>query len=252
MLNGFFPTGFTSPLWQHPSRPLPLGSFVEMNKPHGKQFMKNKFIKYFFSIVITGAILYFIGMNLVLIFYSPMAGFVDNLNAGHEITRKFYFNDAFPRDDNTSTFNETWSEIIEHMQKNKPKNKFFDPNEWIFIQNMPENPPGNLIILASRNVDPTSLRTKLTHEDMHKKLRFVPYKKFPLFERNSAVIFRANGGREIIYNRRNGAAYERVYKNIRSSSEYDATPFDATTNLTTGLPVKYRMPDGTVVIPTND
>ncbi len=49
---------------------------------------------------------------------------------------------------------------------------YLDPDIWTVVKNLPDNPPSNLIVLATRNVDPSSLRTKLTDEDMCKHIRF--------------------------------------------------------------------------------
>ena len=43
-------------------------------------------------------------------------------------------------------------------------------NLWTVVNNLPSNAPANVIVLATRNVDPSSLRTKLEHADMDKRI----------------------------------------------------------------------------------
>lgn len=133
-----------------------------------------------------------------------------------------------------------WLELLKWEQQRDPDNRFYDRNEWIVIQNIPDNPPGNLIVLATRNVDPSSLRTKLADGDMQKHIRFVANPGFPLFERNSAILVRADG--VTVRVRKEAMTYAAVYR---------GQTFDVTTNRVDGAQTKYLLPDGKEVVPDN-
>ena len=124
--------------------------------------------------------------------------------------------------------------------------KFCDENIWTVVKSRPENPPSNLIVLATRNIDPSSLRTRLTDGDMQKRIRFdqhfVPPENLPTLKKVAVVIYADASRGEIGTGMKADTTYNRIYKGI---------PFDLTTNLVNGLQVKYLTTDGEV-IPTND
>ena len=122
-----------------------------------------------------------------------------------------------------------------------------DVRIWTIIKNLPDNPPKNLIVLATRNVDPTSLRTRLGTNDMKKHIRFKKEKDNLRILRRFAVLINAGGGSIAVPvtsspDRLANLRYEIIYRN---------QPFDLTTNLVNDLQVKYLSPDGEV-IPTNE
>ncbi len=127
-------------------------------------------------------------------------------------------------------------------------NAYFDSSIWIVVKNIPDDPPQNLIVLATRNVDPSSLRTKLTYEDMQKHIRFREENDDLEILRKYAVLFFADGmctSVPVVSPVSRGAnrtTYKFIYRN---------RPFDLTTNLVNGLQVKYLTPEGEI-IPVND
>ncbi len=125
---------------------------------------------------------------------------------------------------------------------------YFDADIWTVIKNMPDNPPPNLIVLATRNVDPSSLRTRIADTDMEKCIRFKEKKDDLWILNKAAVLIRADGlaiSAPVVppTSRRK---YTGMYKYI-----YANQPFDLTTNLVNGLQVKYLTPEGEI-IPVND
>ena len=169
--------------------------------------------------------------------------------------KTFAMNETFPGDDNSTVAEQIafiqarWYGVKKGMNHGRNDNyydKFCDANIWVAVKNRPENPPPNLIVLATRNIDPSSLRTRLTEGDMQKRIRFdkhfVPPKNLPILKKTALFIY-ADGSRGGVgVNSRTYATYNRIYK---------GSPFDVTTNLASGLQVKYLTTDGEV-IPTND
>lgn len=125
---------------------------------------------------------------------------------------------------------------------------YFDTEVWTVVKNIPDDPPSNLIVLATRNVDTSSLRTKLTDEDMQKHIRFKEKKDDLWILNQAAVLIRSDGTATAVpvvpptSRRKNTATYRYIYR---------SQPFDLTANSVNGLQVKYLTPDGEV-IPTND
>lgn len=168
---------------------------------------------------------------------------------------------AFPFDDELSeseqiTFlHEMWNEVRTEKASEHAR-KYYDPNIWTIIKNLPDNPPDNLIVLATRNIDASSLRTRLTVEDLDKCIRidehYVPPENIPILK-TAAVVINATGSRCIIStNPGYHQKFRRIYldwKPWKPSEEPE--PFDLTTNLVNGLEVKYLTTDGEV-IPAND
>lgn len=141
----------------------------------------------------------------------------------------------------------------------KSRNKYCDASIWTVIKNMPENPPDNLVVLATRNIDPSSLRVRPSGE-MYKHIRFderfEPPENMPILRKYAALIT-ANGCGAII------SVVPPTSKKVKATTyncDYTQTTayygkeafFDLTTNLVNGVQVKYLTPDGAEVIPTND
>ena len=177
------------------------------------------------------------------------------LEVGRCICWNLTENNAFPRDDAAEVMiyqdgrTGKWHDQLNVEQmlnrrelSTQPKEILCNANIWTVIKNLPDNPPGNLVVLATRNIDPSSLRTKLTEEDMHKHIQFKEGKDDVLLLRGFAGVVRADG-RAI----RLGA-----YRQIPYGKIYGKKPFDLTTNLVDGRQVKYLTPEGMEVIPTND
>jgi hypothetical protein len=134
-----------------------------------------------------------------------------------------------------------------NIDKDIPK-AYFDAEIWTIIKNIPDDPPLNLIVLATRNVEPSSLRTKITSEDMAKCIRFKEKKDDLWILNRVAVLIRADGLAISVpvvpptSKRKRTGMYKYVYHD---------QPFDLTTNLVDGLQVKYLTPEGEI-IPVND
>lgn len=110
-------------------------------------------------------------------------------------------------------------------------------NMWTVIKNISASAPDNLIVLATRNVDPTSLPQHLTSTNRSKRIRLL-YQDDPLF-RNGIILIRKDG---MIWKGKHSPNYEEVCGSV---------PFDLTTNLVNGMPVKYLTPTGEVT-PRNE
>jgi len=110
---------------------------------------------------------------------------------------------------------------------------------WAIVKNLPSNAPNNFIVLATRNVDPKSLRSRLTEDQMDGKLDFLPQEKNGLL-RKYFIIIRRDGSYFI-------SKCDRTPRGIPFRDLYGNRPFDLTTNLLDGLPVKHLTPDGEVV-----
>lgn len=139
------------------------------------------------------------------------------------------------------------SDSDRRIDKDIPK-AYFDSSIWAVVKNIPDDPPPNLIVLATRNVDPSSLRTKLTDEDMQKHIQFRGENDHLMILRKYAIVFFADGTCTSVpvvsptSRRGKRTTYRFVYRN---------RPFDLTTNLVSGLHVKYLTPEGEI-IPVND
>jgi hypothetical protein len=167
---------------------------------------------------------------------------------------------AFPRDDDSAeaeqlTFlQEQWREasLLESSEYRKHRNKYYDANIWAVVKNLPENPPGNLVVLATRNIDPSSLRTRLAEGDMEKRIcfdrHFVPPKNLPILKKYAVFIYADGRGLIIGMDSRNDSTYRHIYREILYG---EGITFDFTTNLVNGLQIKYLTTDGEV-IPAND
>ena len=125
------------------------------------------------------------------------------------------------------------------------RNIFTEKNmPWMIAKNIPEDAPDNFIVLATANVNPASLRTRLTEGDMFKRLEIVQGNPMRVL-RGCAFLVRKDGKViEFLEGRTPNAKY--TYREI-----YDNLPFDLTTNLANGVTVKYLTPTGEVA-PTNE
>ena len=125
---------------------------------------------------------------------------------------------------------------------------YFNPSIWIVIKNIPDDPPPNLIVLATRNIDPSSLRTKLTDEDMQKHIQFRGENGHLMILKKYAVVFFADGTYTSVpvVSPTSKRGHRTTYRSI-----YRSQTFDITTNLINGLQVKYLSSDGET-IPVNE
>ena len=113
-------------------------------------------------------------------------------------------------------------------------------NFWTVVKNLPSNAPNHVVVMATRNIDPESLRSRLTEVDMNKSIRFVHEKQKGLL-RDWAIFIRKDGSSVAVLH----SAITPLKYIYRNSS------FDLTTNLVNGLPVKYLTPTGEVT-PKNE
>ncbi|MDD2230386.1 MAG: hypothetical protein PHY48_13355 [Candidatus Cloacimonetes bacterium] len=183
--------------------------------------------------------------------------------AGKAIARGFRESNTFPRDGGADDKNHQaeqsnqWhvlSDVEQMLSKsgriinNDIPKSYFDADIWTVVKNIPYDPPSNLIVLASRNVDPSSLRTRLADEDMQKHIRFRGENNDLWILKKIAVLICADGMSISVpvvsptSRRANRTTYRHIYR---------SQPFDLTTNLVNGLQVKYLTSDGEA-IPTND
>ena len=203
---------------------------------------------------------------------------------GGEIVRYLRENNAFPRDGCPASGMEDyhvapskrwhdqlnlaeimhgricWEDGSPHYSQKLPH---YNLGIWTVIKNFPDNPPENLIVLATRNIDPLSLRTKFRDEDVNKHIRFCQQEDDWHILRKYAVLIRADGEGIIVpvvspeSKRAKYTMYGAIHRmydfNYKENCfDFKYPPFDLTTNLVNGLQVKYIMPNGEEVIPTND
>jgi hypothetical protein len=128
---------------------------------------------------------------------------------------------------------------------------YTDANIWTVIKNLPPDPPSPLIVMATRNVDPTSLRTRVSDADMHKHIRFKEGQDDLWVLRRFAVLIRADGIALSVPIMRNT---EKRMTTISGTAGviYRNQTFDLTTNLSNGLSISYFTSDGKTVVPLND
>lgn len=161
---------------------------------------------------------------------------------GQEIVR--YLDDSqnpllqWPSDNGVTNFRSS-TDLINAINEAQGKPHVApDQNMWTIVKNLPSNAPNNFIVLATRNVDPKFLRSRLTEDQMDDKLDFLPKEKNGLLRKHFIII------------RRDGSAFiskcEKTYRGAPFRDLYGNRPFDLTTNLLDGLPVKYLTPDGEV------
>ena len=113
-------------------------------------------------------------------------------------------------------------------------------NIWTVVKNLSSNAPNHVVVLATRNIDSSSLRSRLTEGDMSKPMRFVPEKQKGLL-RDWAILVRKDGSSVAVLHAAT-VSLKYIYRN---------SPFDLTTNLVNGQPVKYLTPTGEVT-PKNE
>ena len=114
-----------------------------------------------------------------------------------------------------------------------------DDNMWTVIKNLPAGAPDNVIVLATRNIDPLTLRINLTESEMDNRISFLPEDSERSLKR-VGIVFRKDGSSYTVSKgTRNDlfATYRQIYVN---------QPFDLTSNLVSGFPVKYLTPKGEV------
>ena len=108
---------------------------------------------------------------------------------------------AFPRNDGSTEaeqsafLQEQWRKVLLSVSSEyrDQRSKYYNANIWAAVKNLPEKPPRNLIVLATRNIDSSILGTGLTERDMQKRIhfdeQFVPPKNIPVLKKYAAVIF---------------------------------------------------------------
>ena len=197
---------------------------------------------FFILVVCVSVLIYAINRPLKRTFGDSSATVSILLTSGKIIFDGLNKTNAYPKDNDLIVFTNEWRKIQASILDPQISD-YYDIKNWIIIQNIPENPPDNLIILTTRNIDPTSLRTKFTVHDMQKQIRFTPVKKFPILN-EFAVLIRADGTSVLVVKRRPETM---TYQFI-----YNGTFFNATTNYNNGLRIKYLSPDGKEIIPANE
>jgi len=172
----------------------------------------------------------------------------------------FPYDDWEPEEDVHFTMQKQWDYV-----KRSGERKYSDVSVWSVAKNLPDNPPDNLIVLATWNIEPASLRTRFTEEDKHKHIRFneqfVPPQNTAILKKY-AVAIHADGTAIIIpivpptSTKAEATTYKYIYR--RSMYRRSTPPleeeefFDLATDLVNGRKVSYLTPEGKTVVPTND
>lgn len=161
--------------------------------------------------------------------------------AGYQIADALRENSAYPMNADMTAF----TNVLQTLNLDKQDQFYqqvFVPEIWTVVNNLPENPPENIVVLVTRNINPMSLRTQLSTEDMQGHIQFFRGRNLPKLG-SAAVLVRADGKAIPIINRRSYTVYEHIY---------NGQSFDCATNSTSSLPVGYLTPDGKVVVPANN
>lgn len=114
-----------------------------------------------------------------------------------------------------------------------------DDNMWTVVKNLPAEAPDNVIVLATRNIDPLTLRACLTGGEMDNRVSLLPEES----ERSlklAGIVFRKDGSSYTIGRRPESALFatcRHIYVN---------QPFDLTSNRVSVFPVTYLTPKGEV------
>lgn len=189
-------------------------------------------------------------------------------HTGKRLSEKLKATDSLPSDSNTLfNYNNSTDYLISLFKKNDIEDvkellnvsarigerKSFghprltaDNNIWIVIKNLPDNAPDNLVVMATRNIDATTLRTKLLKEDMEKKLKFTQEKQKGMLKKWAVLIY-YNGRIEYIRCDKQPTVQ---WQNLSFSRHGNFMPFDLTVINNNQSKVKYLTPNSEVT-PSN-
>ncbi len=96
-------------------------------------------------------------------------------------------------------------------------------NIWNVAKNIPLDAPPNFIVLATRNVDPTSLRTRLQEEDMNKHISFIADSSWLL--QNCAILVRLDRSSLVVPIGKRTSRFH-LLSYIYGNSQFDMTTHD--------------------------
>lgn len=113
-------------------------------------------------------------------------------------------------------------------------------NIWIVVKSLPENAPGNVVTLATRNIDVSSLRTRMLEGDMGKLLKFKKKKERGVLKKWAVLVYNDGCSEYIRCGNHSGVRWLNLWRYWRR----DTTPFDLTACEADGIKIKYLTPDG--------
>ena len=110
-------------------------------------------------------------------------------------------------------------------------------NIWMVVKNLPTDAPPNFIVLATRNVDPSFLRSRLSEHDMDKPILFTKNAEQGLLKEYAIFI------------RRDGSAFvSKCSRMVSCRLVYDNRTFDVSKKMQGDLSIKYLLPQSEITI----
>jgi hypothetical protein len=116
-----------------------------------------------------------------------------------------------------------------------------DRNIWTVVKNLPADAPGNFIVLCTRNIDPKSLKLRLTEDEMEREIRFSDTKDRIL--KNYGIVIRKDGSGYIAV-----CANKSVSSGLSYRCVYENKSFDLLSGKDRPFTVQYLTPTGEVTI----
>ena len=118
-----------------------------------------------------------------------------------------------------------------------------EKNIWIVVDDVPSNAPPNFIVMATRNVDPKSLKLRLTSDEMDGKIKYLKSEKRGILN-TYALLYRKDGTHSVkAFSWFRSSKKRDSYRNI-----YGHQPFDLTTNGVSVRSVRYLTPVGEIIV----
>jgi len=151
-----------------------------------------------------------------------------------------YFND-FAKKGGSKIFMAMF-EYSTRITKDTNRHEFLtsENNIWTIARNVPTNAPDNFIVLMTRNVNPQSLRLKLTEDEMDHKISFLKPEKIGILN-HVAILFRKDGSSYAVN------CSKRFSKYCTYRFVYNSRPYNLVTN-NSGVPIQYLLPNRQVTL----
>lgn len=117
-------------------------------------------------------------------------------------------------------------------------------NIWIIAKNVSTNAPGQVVVVATRNIDACSLRTQLNTADMSKQVSLRLERESGILKKYAIIV--RKDGRAVILRPRREHWWSMSRQFPRYDYVYDATPFDGGSSGTNEATITYLTPDGEI------
>ena len=114
-----------------------------------------------------------------------------------------------------------------------------DSNIWTIVKDLPTNAPDNFVVMCTRNIDPNSLRLRLSGDEMEGEIRFSDPKDKLL--KNYGILIRKNGSGYIGVHTGKPVSPGLSYRHVYQNKEFGLLPGKGNS-----FSVKYLTPTGEV------